>query len=590
MKPAEENADAILDTGAEGLRYFEVFGPRYREWTGNEPAGGGYHSLAARYDQQRGMDLQPMRAVAHALADEVEGRLAGDADTQRARIAELPEHWNGSPAARDAAQFLADVGNRTRTAVDLLRIVHTTATTAIDDLEQVLRDKARAARTGFDADTSAGKTPQQIDWIIDIARQHGDTSSESVRKRLRDMLPEQYGEDADPQRVCRDWLDHAFVGEIDAKVTEFTALCSHAHTAVCEAYERLAHALQAVAAVGFVSPGGQPSHGSDLTYAGTDSAGALSVQQDQSGSVAQPQNREPSTRSTGVGAPSSLALTTTPASDARGDEPVDPGTPSGGDPSGGDPTEVTRRVKTLTPETAAAGDDAVGQGGAAEQDELDEQAESATQDDTAMSEQETGPDTSTASAEWTPDGVASVVTAASHITGTIPELVTAVGEVTGSLDEVITATGEAVSSVIGATGEAFPAVLDIDESPGAAPPDTEAETEPACDVPAGPSEPEPETATPPDECRVRDDIEIDDDPAPVEEPDETVTTTPPPEPAPDPGKTGAELPPPTEPLEFGTETAAIFTANSPASSVGVPHQQQGAVVSSVPCRPANANT
>lgn len=586
MKSADrENADAILDTGAEGLRYFEVFGPRYREWTGNEPSGGGYHALAARYDQQRGMDLQPMRAVANALADEVEGRLAGDADTQRVRIAELPEHWNGSPAAGNAQRFLADVGTRTRTGIDLLRVVHTAATTAIDDLEDALRGKARAARTGFDADISAGKTPQQIDWLIDIARQHGDTSSESVRDRLRDVLPEQYVEDADPRSVCRDWLDHVFVGEIDVKVTEFAALCSHAHNAVCEAYERLGHALQAVAAVGFVSPGGQPSHGSDLTYttdepnyraaaglpyAETDPTGPLSMPQSQPRSVEQPQNWElSSTQNTDMGAPSSLALMTTPASAAHEDEAV-----GADDPSTVDSTEVSAPVETLVPERAAVRDDAVEQDEAVEQDGSVEQDGAATQNEASMSEQETAPDTSIASRGWTPSGIASVVTAASHITGTIPELVTAVGEVTGSLDEVITATGEAASSVISATGEAFPTVLDTDEPPDAAPPDAEVETDPTCDAPAGQPEPEPEITTAPDECEVFDDTGTGDDPVPAEESDETITTTPAPEPdpelEPEPEKTGAELPPPAEPLGYGTETAAVFPVGSRTSSIGVP--------------------
>ncbi len=43
--PNADSVDTILDSGAEGLRYFEVFLPRYREWAGQEPAGGGYYAL-----------------------------------------------------------------------------------------------------------------------------------------------------------------------------------------------------------------------------------------------------------------------------------------------------------------------------------------------------------------------------------------------------------------------------------------------------------------------------------------------------------------------------------------------------------------
>ncbi|MBF6351019.1 hypothetical protein IU448_18645 [Nocardia flavorosea] len=216
-----ESVDSFLDAGAVGLQYFEVFLPRYREWTGHEPAGGDYFALAAQYDQQPGIDLESLRSFSTALGEELEGRLGDQAAAQTTRFGELPSHWNGSPAADNARQFLADAGTRITTSLDTLRAVHTVTTTAITQIDDAVRHKADTTKNEFVADAAAGKTPQQIDWLIDLARGRGNTS-QSVQNRLRTELPEHYSDGADPETVCRTWLDQVFVAEIDAEVARFT--------------------------------------------------------------------------------------------------------------------------------------------------------------------------------------------------------------------------------------------------------------------------------------------------------------------------------------------------------------------------------
>ncbi|MGW1739645.1 hypothetical protein ACWCPQ_12630, partial [Nocardia sp. NPDC001965] len=318
----DTGADAILDTGTDALRYFEVFLPRYREWTGAAPAGGDYAGLAAAYDQQRGLDLARLRDFTTVLTEELTGRVEDEAGTQTLRFGEVPGLWSGSPAADNAQQLLADAGSKISAGLDSLGAVRTAATTAVEQIDTALRQKADAARTGFDPDTAGGKTAAQIDRFIDIARGQGDTAGDPVTEQLRTELPANYTGDPDPETVCRDWLDQVFVTEVDAKVTAFTTLCTEAHTTVSGAYEQLLTALDAVQTGTFFSPGGRLSADSDLTY--TSGQPTYSAAVGTPIAAAAPGAEIPAagtnpaaitqTPDTGSGTPSSLALTTTPAS------------------------------------------------------------------------------------------------------------------------------------------------------------------------------------------------------------------------------------------------------------------------------------
>ncbi|WP_459548317.1 DNA polymerase III subunit gamma/tau domain-containing protein [Nocardia sp. X0981] len=443
---ASEGVDAILDAGAVGLRYFEVFLPRYREWTGHEPAGGGYFALAAHYDQQRGTDLEALRGIATALGEELEGRLGDQAAAQNARFADLPNHWNGSPAADNARQFLALAGTGIGTTVDALRAVHTAATTALTRIEDAVRHKADTVKNGFDAATAAGKSAQQIDWLIDVAQGTVGTG-EAVRNRLRTELPEHHADGADPAATCRGWLDRVFAGEIEAAVTRFTTLCSDTHTTVSGAYEQLLTALEAVEPSAFVSPGGTPSADTDLTSAPGGPSYVIAAGAPQATTEPESDNPAPGGNPTQTtpgdtespDAPSSLALTSTPAATETG-ETVDPGT----DPATAAPTGTNTPGSTTETSTTSAPAGTQPPGSTTETSTTPGASEA---DDSSGTTPE--PAASTPGA-WTPTDITNMVTAVSQITGTIPDLITAVGSLAGQMDEVITATGDAVATVIDA--------------------------------------------------------------------------------------------------------------------------------------------
>ncbi|MFR9752773.1 hypothetical protein ACL02S_17290 [Nocardia sp. 004] len=462
---ADGGAEAILGPSAEALRYFEVFLPRYREWTGKVPAGADYHSLAELYEQQHGMDIETIRAFAAALRDELDSRINDEAGVQVARVRELATSWNGSPAAAHAQQFLAGVETRVSTGLDTLWSIHTTAATTADRLEDALRHKAERSKTEFSADTAAGRTPQQIDWIIDCANEPTGATTESARNQLRTILPEHSSGNTDPHSVCRDWLDQVFIPEIDSKVAAFTTLCTDTHTTVVDAYNHLINTLDDLDS-GYISPGGHPSPTFDLAYTSHTpqylSAGSTSTA-----------STEPETQAAPIA-----------GRDLDQTLPEPPATPEDTYPSDTQPSSTLTDTPTSAPEPT---------------DPLYTEADTpasptpgspTTAEPSAPPPDVPGyPDTS-APGEWTPSDITNMVTAISQITGTIPDLITSVGGLVDNLDEIITATGEATSSVISAIGESTAAVIDAtdnqpdtpplstdstDNQPGMSPPtDTEA--------------------------------------------------------------------------------------------------------------------
>ncbi|MGW0006090.1 hypothetical protein ACWDT6_19900 [Nocardia grenadensis] len=444
MRPTDtDSVDAVLDAGAEGLRFFEVFLPRYREWTGHDPAGGDYFALAARYDQQRGTDLESLRALATVLGEELEGNLSDQAATQTTRFGAVSAAWNGSAAADNAQQFLTDTATTVTTNLDTLRAVHTATTTAVTQIDEAVRTKADTIKAEFDPDTAAGKTPQQIDWFIDLAQGRGDTG-QSAQDRLRSELPEYDVDGSEPAAACRTWLDQVFIAEIDAKIARFTTVCSHAHTTVTGAYEQLATAVEEIEPTAFRSPGGTPTATTALTpTAGQPSYLAAVGSQPAStdpDSTSAPVGKNPAQTSpappqdpTAQDAPSSLALTSTPAA-AQISETAGLGTESTtGLPAGTDSDD--------TGDSSTAGDPGLG---------LDD---SATREDSALGAGDpaaTPPAATGTTGEWTPADITGMVTAIGTITGTIPDMITAVSGLVGNLDEVITATGEATATIIDA--------------------------------------------------------------------------------------------------------------------------------------------
>ncbi|MEV0711603.1 hypothetical protein [Nocardia aurea] len=444
-------ADRILDTGIGGLRYFEVFLPRYREWVGHTPAAGDYSTLVARYDQQRGMDLERFTAFATVLGEELQ-EIIDQAGVQTSRLAELPSRWNGSQAADSAEQFFAGVTRRTQADVEDLSSIQAIAASVIEELTQAVQFKADTIGSDFATEEAAGKSSEQIDWIIDCARGQARAPGSSIEERLATLLAD-YEPDTAAQQRCANWLNQVFVPEIDNKVEAFLAICDAADTEVASQYDQLITALNNLDPAEYTSPGGNPSSDTDLSYTAGQSQYSTVANQDPE--TAEPDDEHDMSTVPAAQKNSSLNLedTSEDTSDDHKDEDEDD-----------------------------SDEDDEDQG---DEDDGDEDDEDDSDEDEAATP-----------GAWTPDDIATVVSAVGEITGTIPDMITAVGSLASGVgdlisatSDVISATGEATTAVITAVGESAAAVLDtVDDQPGV----SEAPTD---EVDTDPEDPPAETAS-----------------------------------------------------------------------------------------------
>ncbi|WP_040833642.1 hypothetical protein [Nocardia brevicatena] len=480
MKPTDTAAgiDAILDGGAEGLRYFEVFLPRYRDWTGNAPVSGDYAALAAGYDRERGMDLEPLRVFATALGTELDRHLDHEAQALAGRAGSLPVYWNGSAAAANAHRFLADAATRATTGFDTLRSIHITVSAAVTRLEDAVRGKADIARRDYGPDTAGGRTPPQIDWIIDCARHHAGPATEgSVVAELRAALPESaLAGDADAPTLCAKWLDTVLVPEIDTRAAAFADLCDTTNTTIIGIYDEIVAALDRLPVPAFTSPGGQPSADTDLAYTGrqpgypTASADPAAVT---------PPSTPAQDMTVVAQTPSAATNITSPVQTFGLALETASTTPAGAQPT---TTIDSGPAVRLTPAATSVSDTTDQPAGTTNQSSPAPDDPGSSPASTTTTPPDT-PESTSAPGRWTPGDIANMVTAVGTITGSIPDLVNATAILVGNLDEIITAAGNAAATVIDAV-----------DNQSAAPPESQT-TDPTGQAPPSEQTGDPGTAT-----------------------------------------------------------------------------------------------
>ncbi|WP_040788690.1 hypothetical protein [Nocardia paucivorans] len=477
MKPVDAavDIDAILDDGAVGLRYFEVFLPRYRDWTGTVPVSGDHAALTAGYHRERGMDPGPLRAFATALGGELERCLEHEARVLADRAGNLPTYWNGSAAAANAHGFLAYTAHRVETGLDTLRSIHTTVSAGATRLVDAVRVKADTVRRDYDPGTAAGRTPQQIDRIIDCAR-HRAEAEESLVAELRTALSgNTFACDVDTSTVCALWLDTVFVPEIDTAAATFADLCETTDTTVIGIYDEIIEALDRLPIPAFISPGGRPAADTDLTHTGGRPGYPMPPVLRAATAIPEPDATAPRT-------PPGMADTTASV------PPVGhPRETVSGLPAVAPPTAIGCCVPATPPisETAVRPVDSTNRS-------IPDDPGSSSSEAVEASEGTGIP------GRWAPDDIAAVVTAIGAITGSIPDLITATGSLVDNLDEIVTAAGNAVATVIDAVdGQSAVSPESQVVDPAIAPPPSEG-TGDSADEPRPPEEalPEEGCATP----------------------------------------------------------------------------------------------
>ncbi|WP_068148803.1 hypothetical protein [Rhodococcoides corynebacterioides] len=243
--------DAILDEGASGLRFFDRVLPWRDDAGGTGPS---YLDLCARYDGQRGLDTDVLRADAARCRD-VATTLRAELAVRTEAATELSTAWTGA-AATAAGDVLAAQSARATLDLDHLDLAASTLDRAAEGLRAIVQDKAVAAADHHRSDVG-GRDLDDAQATVVGATQDPSTWSVDTVSRLTALVPELRAAVAGGAvalwerpdvvdaviRACRDWVDGVFIPAVEEATTSFDDLCSDSHAAVERIFDVVDSAL-----------------------------------------------------------------------------------------------------------------------------------------------------------------------------------------------------------------------------------------------------------------------------------------------------------------------------------------------------------
>uniref|UniRef100_UPI001C22905B hypothetical protein n=1 Tax=Nocardia alni TaxID=2815723 RepID=UPI001C22905B len=275
-----QSVDAMLDDAAGGLQYFAQFIEEYKRAYGGYYGGHDLDFLYARYDEQRGMDLDKLTTTANGLQSALKD-VDQEWSTQTGLSQQMSSLWQGtaSNSAQDMfRQQLSQAGDDKTKSRALMDAINA----AIPGLRSTVQDKANFVKglVGDGGVLSGGKTPAQVDTIISGASMG--LSDGTIISRLQDIFPDQkpggsfgatfsFAEDplgefgiysgsegygARLKGRCQDWLAKVFKPDFEGKVGAFIAHCNTTDSAITQAYTAVTQAAQQVTHKPFVRPAG----------------------------------------------------------------------------------------------------------------------------------------------------------------------------------------------------------------------------------------------------------------------------------------------------------------------------------------------
>lgn len=214
--PVGKSIDQILDYGAPGLQYWEHFLPLYARAFG-APEGHELADLCARYDEQRGADLDEFdtaRTELDKALTDAESRWS----SHQAIAQTLPTAWTGATGG-EALTIVNSQLRRARDDLDTIRTASTAIEAALGPLRQSVLAKAEHALAlleptpdGLGRVAIGGKTPGDIEEL--------DTD--------------------DP------WLTGTFRADVDRKLAAFSAACAATNETFESHYRTIVTALAQV--------------------------------------------------------------------------------------------------------------------------------------------------------------------------------------------------------------------------------------------------------------------------------------------------------------------------------------------------------
>ncbi len=251
-----KNVDAILDTGSSGLQFFAQLIERYKKAFGHDP-GLTLNQIYARYDEQRGMNLEKLADTATALRSSL-----NEADTQwstqYALSQKLETIWTGQAAGAAKYMFAQQLAmaeedrRKARAALDAITVVVPKLRSAVQSKADHVHELASSSgEVKVD-----GKSPSDIDDIIEGADTGwSDFSWNDAGIATVAGVPT-FGvgglvaggatalDRESTKKVSRKWLDDIFKKKFEDTLTNFVDKCNSTDTAIKEAYPLLVKAME----------------------------------------------------------------------------------------------------------------------------------------------------------------------------------------------------------------------------------------------------------------------------------------------------------------------------------------------------------
>lgn len=239
--PAEAaSVDEILDANAVGLLYFEHFLPLAERVPGSEVPR--YDEVCARYDEQRGLNLEALTSDADAVGA-MAAALGEQLDEQTQLLIVLRLRWHGD-AGETAQRYVANEQERAGVLLDSVEDALQTMYAAVDVLREAVTDKAELVGS-LDTDAVEGHDPDRIDALLLASGiECVPVDRATVFARLAPAFPE-WAERfaradvsdefaAEVADRSREWIEGEFVPHVQRTCAAMSSACTATDTAVRE--------------------------------------------------------------------------------------------------------------------------------------------------------------------------------------------------------------------------------------------------------------------------------------------------------------------------------------------------------------------
>ncbi|UGT53553.1 hypothetical protein [Nocardia asteroides] len=253
------NADKILDEGDDGLEYFEHYLPLYKDCLklhgiGNSDiASRDYYQLCAKYDAERGLDIEAIERMATTLKGAIP-QLNAELRVQQSQRDHINRVWQGD--AGEAA--LTMLNEQVRRAEEDYNHANT-ASTELSELATALRtivaEKASDVRGYWRPRGTA-------DFKVDFA-------SENLFGLAK--IKEAIYHDKEDSPLHMRFLRESFAPEFEATVLHFEQVCEDTSAVIRDVFQQATTALAALNAAPYPMPSDAPAP--DTTQDGNPSNG-----------------------------------------------------------------------------------------------------------------------------------------------------------------------------------------------------------------------------------------------------------------------------------------------------------------------------